>query len=340
MDNARFRFLFQRYIEQKCTEEERSELFFLIEASDNDDTLRSLMDTQWQSTSQAPLSREKADAIFDKIVSTAPRLSTSRAEKNELPGRSSPIWQMAAAIALLIVSGLSTFYFIHYDERRTNHALLESGRIEKTGSEHMFVKLPDGSTVLLNAGSTLDYSGSFDATREVTLTGEGYFDIVHDPLRPFIVHTGNLKTTVLGTAFNIKAYAADNDITVTVTRGKVKVSDEDQEIGIILPDEQITFNGKNKKSEKKSVDSHKAVAWAENDIFFNELTMGEAIRQLEDRFNVRISFEKDELKDCRFTATFIQNESIEQILEVICEFNNATYKKGVEGDIIISGNGC
>jgi ferric-dicitrate binding protein FerR (iron transport regulator) len=112
------------------------------------------------------------------------------------------------------------------------------------------------------------------------------------------------------------------------------------EIGVILPDEQITFNGKNRKSEKKSVDSQKAIAWAENDIYFNELTMGEAIRQLEERFDVTISFEKDKLKKCRFTATFIQNESIDQILEVICEFNNATYTKKDEQTIIISGDGC
>lgn len=69
------------------------------------------------------------------------------------------------------------------------------------------MRLPDGSTVLLNEGSELSYSTSFGKqAREVTLTGEGYFDVQHNLSKPFKVLTGNVTTTVLGTAFNIKAY--------------------------------------------------------------------------------------------------------------------------------------
>ena len=338
MDNARFRFLFRRYVDQTCTDEEKSELFLMIDSSDHDDALRALMDSQWHLDLQAPLSKEKADAVFQKIVSPTARID-AKSTTNRMRNHAFPIWRMAAAIALLVVGGLATLYFTQ-SEAPVQIESSAVARVERTDTEHMFIKLPDGSTVLLNSGSTLDYSGYFHKSREVTLTGEGYFDIVHDPSRPFVVHTGNLKTTVLGTAFNIKAYASDNDITVTVTRGKVKVSDQYNEIGVILPDEQITFNGKNRKSEKKSVDSQKAIAWAENDIYFNELTMGEAVSQLEDRFDVRIRFDNEELNGCRFTATFLQNESIDQILEVICEFNNAIYFKEQDGTIIISGDGC
>lgn len=338
MDTARFRFLFRRYVEQSCTEEEKSELFRMIESSDHDETLRAMMDSQWQTVTYETLPGEKADQIFESIMRSAPDQKAINPSSKKFSSNSLVLWRMAAALAFVIVSGLFAFYFLETGSATAGQIAV--AQPDEVSQEHMFIKLPDGSTVLLNSGSTLDYPPSFSDSREVTLTGEGYFDIVHDPSKPFIVHTGSLKTTVLGTAFNIRAYAEDDDITVTVTRGKVKVSDEEREIGIILPDEQITFDGKNRKAEKRSVDSQKAIAWAENDIYFNELTMAEAVRQLEERFDIKIAFAKEELKECRFTATFLHNESIDQILEVICEFNNASFVKKSEGTIVISGDGC
>ena len=81
------------------------------------------------------------------------------------------------------------------------------------------VHLPDGSTVVLNTSSRLDDT----KPREVTLIGEGYFDIQKAPGQPFLVHTGKLTTRVLGTTFNIRAYPGDKSIQITVTKGRVQV---------------------------------------------------------------------------------------------------------------------
>src|SRR5688572_8298430 len=105
-----------------------------------------------------------------------------------------------------------------------------------------FLRLPDGSTVLLNEGSKLEYPITFSGdTREVFLQGEGYFDIQHNPSKPFVVKTANVTTTVLGTAFNVKAFPSEKHITVTVTRGKVKVSKDEKVLGVITHDQQITI---------------------------------------------------------------------------------------------------
>jgi ferric-dicitrate binding protein FerR (iron transport regulator) len=204
------------------------------------------------------------------------------------------------------------------------------------------IVLPDGSTVVLNHSSELQYATTFDglATREVYLKGEGFFDVKHDASKPFIVHTGALNTTVLGTAFNIKAYQGEKRITVTVTRGKVKVGDGDKTLGVITHDEQITFYPESNEAARKEVNASKVIAWQEGNIYFDDITIEAAVQQLEERFGVNIAWSTEKLKDCRFTASFIMGESLEEIIQVICEFNQSTYKKDADGNFTIEGEGC
>ncbi|MEJ7831149.1 MAG: FecR domain-containing protein [Segetibacter sp.] len=193
--------------------------------------------------------------------------------------------------------------------------------------EHQMLFLPDGSTVIISAGSKLKYPSSFDSMmkREVYLEGQAFFDISHNTAKPFIVHTGKIETTVLGTAFNIKAWPGNTDIIVTVIRGKVKVGDEQKILGIITPNEQIVFNKKEKKAIQRKVNTHPFLAWKEQDILFEDITVAEAAKLLEDRFNVHIYFNDESISAMRFTTTFMKDESLEQVLNSICEFNNASY---------------
>lgn len=193
--------------------------------------------------------------------------------------------------------------------------------------EHQMLHLPDGSTVIISAGSKLNYPSSFDSMtkREVYLEGQAYFDISHNAAKPFIVHTGKIETTVLGTAFDIKAWPANADVTVTVTRGKVKVGDQHKILGIITPNQQITFNKKEAKAIQKTIDTRPYLVWKEQDLFFDDVTVAEATKLLEDRFNVRIYFNDESISSKRFTTTFLKDESLEQVLNSICEFNNASY---------------
>src|SRR5207248_3097180 len=106
-------------------------------------------------------------------------------------------------------------------------ARAESYAIPVAWTRH--IVLPDSSTVVLHAGSRLLFPEAFSVnTREVTLVGEAYFDIVHREAQPFIIHTGQLKTTVLGTAFNIRAYDSSQEVMVSVTKGRVRVESGNQ----------------------------------------------------------------------------------------------------------------
>lgn len=244
--------------------------------------------------------------------------------------------KVAASLMLILLFGVGSYRIFISDQPDSS-----AKEVAGYNTGHQFIRLPDGSTALLNEGSTLRYPDSFSgkSSREVSLIGEAFFDIQHDPTKPFVVHTGKLSTTVLGTSFNVKAYEND-DITVTVTRGKVKVSDDTKVLGIITPDQQITFFKNTQQAQQQVVKASEIVAWADKDIYFDDVSMLEAIKRLEDRFHVQIIFENEKIKDCRFTATFLKGEDLSQILDVICEFNHVTYTKDDSGNIEISGNGC
>lgn len=301
-----------------------------VSASDYDVQLQSLMKELWSSgKTETSLPSDKADKMLAKILETEGTAVSSRK-----PG---PLmWKMVAASLVIIASSLGAFYYI-----KKQSGIAQPTHTSASHVGHQIIKLPDGSVVTLNAGSTLDYPINFTgSTREVFLRGEAYFDVHHDASRTFVVHAGKIQTAVLGTAFNIKAYESEEDITVTVTRGKVKVSNDNSVLGIITPDQQIVFHKDTQFASQQSVDSKLSVVWAERDILFDDITIEEAVQQLEERFQVTINLTSDRIKNCRFTATFVRGEDLKQILTVICEFNRAEFVERKAGVFEVSGNGC
>ncbi len=331
MDQSRLSFLFHHYVNNSCTEPERKELLQLILKSDNDPQVKVLMDQLWASleTEQSPLS-----------ITTTPSPASMQIGSNAPNTRykhfsSKPI---AAVVALVLIVLFSLPAVLDFQKE-----VVPQPKTSKiSNQDHTFHKLPDGSTVVLNSGSTLHYPLSFDGKdfREVILSGEGFFDIAHDPLKPFVVRTENLTTTVLGTAFNVKAFPRDEDITITVARGKVKVSDAQQTLGVLLPDQQIVFHKPSTRSAILTINNSEALSWVNKDIFFDNITFEDAVSELEKRFAVTIDFESERLRNCIFTATFLRGEDLDQILQVICEFNNAEFFYTASEKIVVKGSGC
>lgn len=231
----------------------------------------------------------------------------------------------AAAVVFLIFLG-SLFYLFKETPKSQEQATLVDHQ-----KENRVIFLPDGSKVMLSPGSKLNFPSSFDglANREVFLVGEAYFDIKHNASMPFIVHAGKLETVVLGTAFNIRAIAGEKDITVTVTRGKVKVIDENRNevLGIITPNQQITYNNKQEiNTVIKVVDSNTVLGWKDQDLLCDNLTIAEAAELLGEQYKVRILVNDKSTRAQRFTATFPKKDSLEQTLKSICEFNGLEYE--------------
>ncbi|HZY35076.1 MAG TPA: FecR domain-containing protein [Mucilaginibacter sp.] len=242
-------------------------------------------------------------------------------------------WRVAAAAAAMLLLGLGV-----YLERPQGAQLVV---LSVAPSQKSQVVLADGSKVWVNSKSTFTYPKAFDGkTREVYLAGEAFFDIQHDAAKPFIIHTGKIVTTVLGTAFNIKVDSLQHTVVVTVTRGKVSVANGSHLLGVITPNQQISVNTVNHMKMQKTVNAGVAVAWQQNAISFNDITFADAAAQLQQRFKVKIIFANDKVKNCRFTGSALREEKLDKILKVICTFNNATYQTKADGSIVIDGPGC
>ena len=244
-------------------------------------------------------------------------------------------WRIAAAAAAIILVALASWLIWPVNKLSTRFAVVS------TPAHLRYLRLPDSSMVWVNAGSQLQYPAAFSGkTREVYLSGEAYFDIRHQAAHPFIIHTGNVVTTVLGTAFNIKENPQTHQVTVTVKRGKVSVMAEDHQPVILLPDQQANVNSSSEVAVVKAVNSANATAWHSVDLHFDNNTFGEAVQQLADHYGVSINFSNAKLAGCRFTGTASADEPLDQVLKVMCAFNNSTFSQQKDGAILISGAGC
>lgn len=315
--------------------EEFDELFELIAKEENLSEIEGLLEKLWSDTESLPAVNTGADhqeVLYKKL------LETIKKEKNVYSfQKRSPIaviCSVAATIAIFICAGL---YFLH---TKPKPAPLQARVAGPKPARHVQeIRLADGSTVLLNKNSHLDYPAKFTGkTREVYLTGEAYFDIKHDPLHPFLVHSGQITTRVLGTAFNIKSESSL--IQVTVTRGKVKVSTPKKTLGIILPNHQISYNETNQQFSKNILNAKITVLWKETDLVMDHMTLKEAAAVLTERYGIKVMLEDEKIENCRFSATFLNTTGLEQIIRVLSHLNNLSYKWDGGNKVTLSGPGC
>lgn len=203
------------------------------------------------------------------------------------------------------------------------------------------VNLPDSSHVWLNAASTLRYKRSFGSYRELYLDGEGYFDVAEDPAHPFVVHAGQLTTTVLGTRFDMRSFATDPGTTVTVIRGKVQVDNAGKVLDQLTPARQLQWDGHTRQSRTVSVDTTEVLAWQQGQLRFDYERLETIVGTLSRWYNVKILFKDSTLRNCRLMGSFDNKITLPQLLTVISNTIDMHWamddKKRI---VILSGKGC
>lgn len=334
MDNStRLQWLFEKYLQRSCTAPELEELVLLLQEAEADNMLSPQMQAVWDQ-----LKDEKTNYDVDwenmyHTIRTTPELRPASVRRHRR-------YWYAVAASILFVFAAAALYMTRKNTTPPTSAVAETNTAHPQTPKRQTIHLPDGSTVVLNANSRLNYPPVFaGATREVFLVGEGYFDIKHNPDQPFLVHTGRITTKVLGTSFNIKAYNRDEKVEVTVTRGKVQVLKDNQSLGLITANQQILCSSMEETVEQKTVDIKPVIAWKPQEIYFNDITMEEALKQISERFHLETIFVNDGVKKCRVTATFSGDDQADEMLAVICAVAKATYTID-ENKITIDGKGC
>ncbi|TXE06101.1 DUF4974 domain-containing protein [Seonamhaeicola algicola] len=223
------------------------------------------------------------------------------------------ISKKAMAIAASLVLFLSVGLLLNNvsgSKTSVNYVLATSLQGQRTK-----VVLPDSSTVYLNAGTTLRYPEKFtNNSRTVFLKGEAFFKVKRNEHKPFVVNSGNFKTTVLGTSFNVNNTSQAN-FSVAVKTGKVKVENSSTKNQFILiKNTQVAFNKELNVLEKSNVNANYICSWHENILRFDAITVKEAFSKIEAWYNVKIQCESEALLSKKIKAVY-NNEPIDKVLK-------------------------
>ena len=220
-----------------------------------------------------------------------------------------------AAILFIRLLLSSLFYFTKQINRNNSISYCEV--YTPMAARTKFV-LPDNTIVWLNSGSTLKYPRSFAGrTREVSLTGEGYFEVAKNLKAPFIVKTAEINITALGTSFNVMAYPDDQTVKATLVTGLVKVEKIDPGSYLYLkPSCQFVLDNNTGEMVVSKVDTRFYTSWKDNKLIFRDEPMELVARKLERWFNCKIYIQDEDLKNFRYTGN-IEMETLRELLELI-----------------------
>lgn len=200
------------------------------------------------------------------------------------------------------------------------------------GSKTQMV-LQDGTKIWINSGSTIQCDKDFGREyREIKLSGEAYLEVAHREDCPFIVSTNEIRIKVLGTKFNINAYSDNDEIKVSLLDGALEMDTENNEPILLYPDDVALYNPTSKETQIFHNAASPAIGWIRNKLFFEGETFEQIILSLERNFNVKINLYNDTIRDRRFVGDFVNNETIEQIFNVISSDGKFKYK--IKGNVI------
>lgn len=299
MKTDKFKRILERYSRNEATREEIVfvERYFDVKAEKASATNYNMEEVQDKVYRQieASFQKDPATSLF-KIVSHK--------------------WAIAASI--LVVFGAFFFSLMNFSPKQL--------QVSTAYGEKKEVRLPDGTMVILNSGSSLEYPEEFEEdTREITLVGEAFFDVHRDTLKPFVITTGELKTKVLGTSFNINAFQESDSTKVSVVEGKVMVYDSTQKVKeILLPNQQLQYNTKDGGYRTSEYDSYIDKAWSSNVIYFNNTTLVEAAKMLERWYDVTIEIKNVKLAGKLATGKY-NNPKLNEALESLSFLMNVEF---------------
>lgn len=253
-----------------------------------------------------------------------------------------------AAAILIMIAGFYILFNPLTPADQFNAEIIAGKGVRKS------IRLPDGTLIWLNSGSKLRYDDHMlkKASREVSLEGEAFFDVVKNKHQPFIIHTQKITVKVLGTAFNIKAYREDSTTEATLIRGSIALSVNNS------PAQQMVLKPKEKFALTESVQGREGykrklvienvrplevaqkeyleeTSWVEDKLVFQNTTFDELVPILERWYNIKIVIHNSKLKSYAFTGIF-ENESIEQALQAMQLIRPFKFKPAKDGTIEIN----
>lgn len=337
MDEKRLIELIARKLAGEATREELLELKELSSRYQEAGDTEKLLTHIWEKKDH----EEDGSSFYDRHHARHADIfnTTDEPSNRESLAPSKKRYVLPVTLVFILFSAFATYLF--FDDQSTEVPAGSLSQIVSGKGIRKSVKLPDGSTVFLNADSRISFHSNMNDENEriVSLSGEAYFDVAHRAKQPFIIHTSTVSIRVLGTAFNVKAYPSEKKCETTLIRGSIELSlnAAGHQKFLMKPSEKLTVSYENNEKASSTDAQDKSIprstllienvepvmvankafvaetSWTENRLIFENESFEELAPKFERWYNVQILIKGDSLRALRFTGAFA-NESFVQAL--------------------------
>lgn len=203
-----------------------------------------------------------------------------------------------------------------YRESEHRAGAMQYNTINTPRGGQYHIQLPDGTNVWLNAASALKYPAAFTGSeRRVELTGEAYFEVAANAAQPFFLQVNNMTVQVLGTNFNVNAYADEQTISTTLLSGSVKIVSGRYD-HTLLPGQKALVNKEQSTINTITTDTEDEIAWKNGIFLYNNTDIASVMRQISRWYDVNISYQGT-MTDNSFTGSISRNADISQVLKLL-----------------------
>ncbi len=284
-----------------------------------------------------PTSKEYEE-VFAKILKKEKSVSYRHTSRERMQLWNSPSFRKIAAVFILVALSTSLYFYLPWFDKNTQTGVAAQVTKQNPKGQRSIITLTDGTVVHLNANSKLVVLENFSKTnRRVALEGEAFFDVVKNPQSPFSILCGDIKTTVLGTSFNISAYPDKDNFQVSLVTGKLVVGMKgtNKETVELKPNEMVSYNKTSKTIKKKRFTSFDFMAWKDGVLQFKDAGIDIIVERLEQWYGVNITLEGEVGIKRRFSGKF-ENKSLEYVLNGISYTSEFDYE--IQGKEVIIKN--
>src|SRR5665647_312768 len=308
IDNRRI----EDYFKGEYSSEEEKYMGNAFTETSNFEALKAIFNNQWDKSFIEDADNHQLNHILYKLNY---QINASQQKEVKHPIMRMITWY--ARIAAILLIPLIVYTGIVTQEKKQAKAAEGWTEMSAPMGARIKFSLPDGSFGWLNSGSTIKYALNFNQKREVQLSGQAFFDVIHQDDNKFVVKTKYLDIEDKGTAFDVAAYDNEDQIDVTLERGSVLLKNDKMAAPIEMkPNEQINYNHTNQKFTKTIVTALNISAWKEGKLILRDASLAELAKQLSRWYNVEVK--TNDLKDTsfRYWATF-ENENLDEVLRLL-----------------------
>ena len=237
--------------------------------------------------------------------------------------------KVAAVVVITVACGL----YFHLADKKELLSVMNT--ISVPIGQRVNLKLPDGTLVWLNACSEIVYPAVFSSgKREVRLNGEAYFEVTHNVENPFVVRTEKCDIEVLGTKFNVEAYAGSGDFSTALMEGSVKVTGNGKSSRSVLlkPDQEVRLKGG--RLAVSSISDYDHFRWREGLVCFKDVAFNELMTRFEKCYGIQIIVENKHLKEYTCSGKFRISDGVDNALRILQRDARYTFERNEDNSII------